>query len=94
MLEQTNEIVRTINSLVGRIVLNECKPLLSNTSHLPSTDGKSKMSKIMGNTINLGASEKEIYAAVKSMYTASDHLRIEEPGKMLCLPTSVLFIQM
>ena len=82
MLEQTNEIVRKVNSLLGRIVLNECRPLLSNTSRLPSTDGKNKMSKSMGNAINLGATEKEISTAVKSMYTDPNHLRIEDPGKV------------
>ncbi len=82
MLEQTNEIVRKINALAGRSVLTECRPLLSNASRLPSTDGKNKMSKSMGNTINLGATEKEISEAVKSMYTDPNHLRIEDPGNV------------
>ncbi|WP_423840869.1 tryptophan--tRNA ligase [Vibrio mytili] len=82
MLEQTNEIVRKVNSLAGRIVLNECRPLLSNASRLPSTDGKNKMSKSMGNTINLGSTEKEISAAVKSMYTDPNHLQVEDPGNV------------
>jgi tryptophanyl-tRNA synthetase len=82
MLEQTNEIVRKVNSLAGSIVLNECLPLLSNTSRLPSTDGKNKMSKSMGNAINLGATEKEISAAVKSMYTDPNHLRVEDSGNV------------
>lgn len=82
MLEQTNEIVRKINSLAGRIVLSECRPLLGNAPRLPSTDGKNKMSKTMGNAINLGASEKEISAAVKSMYTDPSHLKVEDPGKI------------
>lgn len=82
MLEQTNEIVRKVNSLAGRIVLSECRPLLSNASRLPSTDGKNKMSKSMGNAINLGATEKEISAAVKSMYTDPNHLMVEDPGKV------------
>ena len=82
MLEQTNEIVRKINSLAGKSVLNECKPLLSKASRLPSTDGKNKMSKTMGNAINLGATEKEIRTAVHSMYTDPSHLRIEDPGKV------------
>ncbi len=82
MLEQTNEIVRKINALADKKVLNECRPLLSNASRLPSTDGKSKMSKTMGNTINLGASPKEIASAVKSMYTDPNHLRVEDPGKV------------
>jgi len=88
MLEQTNEIVRKLNSLAGKAVLKECKPLLSNASRLPSTDGKNKMSKTMGNAINLGASEKEISAAVKSMYTDPNHLRVEDPG---CVEGNVVF---
>ncbi|MCW8348561.1 tryptophan--tRNA ligase [Vibrio sp. ZSDZ65] len=82
MLEQTNEIVRKVNSLAGRNVLSECRPLLSNASRLPSTDGKNKMSKSMGNAINLGATEKEISAAVKLMYTDPNHLKVEDPGKI------------
>lgn len=82
MLEQSNEIARRVNSLAGRIILSECRPLLSNASRLPSTDGKSKMSKSMGNAINLGATEKEISAAVKSMYTDPKHLKVEDPGNV------------
>ncbi|WP_032095631.1 MULTISPECIES: tryptophan--tRNA ligase [unclassified Alteromonas] len=82
MLEQTNEIVRKLNLIAGRIVLNECRPLLSNSSRLPSVDGKNKMSKSMGNAINLGATEKEISYAVKSMYTDPNHLRVEDPGNI------------
>lgn len=82
MLEQTNEIVRKINHLGGKTILKECRPLLSDAPRLPSTDGKNKMSKSMGNAINLGATEKEISAAVKSMYTDPNHLRIEDPGQV------------
>ncbi|CAE6915047.1 Belongs to the class-I aminoacyl-tRNA synthetase family [Vibrio sp. B1ASS3] len=82
MLEQTNEIVRKINHLGGETILKECRPLLSDAPRLPSTDGKNKMSKSMGNAINLGATEKEIKAAVKSMYTDPNHLRIEDPGQV------------
>lgn len=82
MIEQTNEIVRKVNSLAGRIVLKECRPLLSNASRLPSTDGKNKMSKSMGNAINLGSTEKEISAAVKSMYTDPNHVRVDDPGNV------------
>lgn len=88
MLEQTNEIVRKINSLAGSAILNECRPLLSKASRLPSTDGKNKMSKSMGNAINLGSSPKEISAAVKSMYTDPNHLKIEDPG---CVEGNVVF---
>lgn len=88
MLEQTNEIVRKVNSLAGKAVLNECRPLLSKASRLPSTDGKNKMSKTMGNAINLGSSEKEIRVAVKSMYTDPNHLKVEDSG---CIEGNVVF---
>ncbi|MEZ9466848.1 tryptophan--tRNA ligase [Vibrio breoganii] len=88
MLEQTNEIVRKVNLLAGRAVLNECRPLLSKASRLPSTDGKNKMSKTMGNAINLGSSEKEIRVAVKSMYTDPNHLKVEDSG---CIEGNVVF---
>lgn len=80
MLEQTNEIVRKVNHLAGKSVLKECRPQLSNASRLPSTDGKNKMSKSLGNAINLGASEREIRSAVKAMYTDPNHLRVDDPG--------------
>ncbi|MGR5347293.1 tryptophan--tRNA ligase [Vibrio mediterranei] len=82
MIEQCNEVARKVNSLAGKEILTECRPLLSHAPRLPSTDGKSKMSKSMGNTINLGASEKEITKAVKSMYTDPNHLRVEDPGNI------------
>ncbi|MDC5811425.1 tryptophan--tRNA ligase [Vibrio europaeus] len=82
MLEQTNEIVRKINNLAGESIINECRSLLSDAPRLPSTDGKNKMSKSLGNAINLGANEKEIRAAVKSMFTDPNHLRVEDPGQV------------
>ena len=82
MIEQTNEIVRKLNHIAQADILVECKPLLSKVTRLPSTDGKSKMSKSMGNCILLDASEKEISKAVKSMYTDPNHLRVEDPGKV------------
>lgn len=82
MLEQTNEIVRKINNLAGEPIINECRPLLSDAPRLPSTDGKNKMSKSLSNAINLGANEKEIRAAVKSMFTDPNHLRVEDPGQV------------
>ncbi|PCJ33161.1 MAG: tryptophan--tRNA ligase [Gammaproteobacteria bacterium] len=82
MIEQTNEIVRKINTIADKKVLVECKPLLSKTPRLPSPDGKNKMSKSMNNCIFLGASEKEITKAVKGMYTDANHLRVDDPGQI------------
>ncbi len=82
MLEQTNEIVRRFNQIVGESVLVECQAMLSKVSRLPGIDGKAKMSKSLGNTITLGASEAEIHAAVMKMYTDPNHLRVSDPGQI------------
>ena len=82
MIEQTNEIVRRLNRQIGQDLLPECKALLSNVSRLPGFDGKAKMSKSLGNTIVLDATDKDIKKAVNAMYTDPNHLRIEDPGQV------------
>ncbi|MGZ3185053.1 MAG: tryptophan--tRNA ligase [Telluria sp.] len=82
MIEQTNEIVRRFNRIAGRDVLVEAKALVPEIGRLPGTDGKAKMSKSLGNTINLGASADEVRAAVKMIYTDPLHLRVEDPGHL------------
>ncbi len=82
MIEQTNEIVRRFNRLVNREILVECQALVPEIGRLPGIDGKAKMSKSLGNVINLGASEAEIRAAVRQIYTDPLHLRIDDPGHL------------
>ena len=82
MLEQTNEIVRRFNTLVGKEVLTECQPILSDTGRLPGIDGKAKMSKSLGNTIELGMSAEEVKQAVFAMYTDPNHLKVSDPGQV------------
>ena len=67
---------------IGQDLLPECKALLSNMARLPGFDGKAKMSKSLGNTIVLNASDKDIKKAVNAMYTDPNHLRIEDPGQV------------
>ncbi|MDC8756533.1 tryptophan--tRNA ligase [Janthinobacterium fluminis] len=80
MIEQTNEIVRRFNRVADRDILVECKALVPEIGRLPGIDGKAKMSKSLGNTINLGATADEIRAAVKKVYTDPLHLRVQDPG--------------
>lgn len=82
MIEQTNELVRRVNRQIGHEVLPECKTLLSNVGRLVGFDGKAKMSKSLGNTIVLDASDKDIKKAVNAMYTDPNHLRIEDAGQV------------
>jgi tryptophanyl-tRNA synthetase len=51
-------------------------------TRLPGIDGKSKMSKSLGNAIALGATPDEIRDAVQRMYTDEGHLRVSDPGKV------------
>lgn len=80
MIEQTNEIVRHFNANVKQQILVECKALVPKMSRLPGIDGKSKMSKSLGNTISLSASPEKIKHAVKMMFTDPNHLQVENPG--------------
>jgi tryptophanyl-tRNA synthetase len=82
MIEQTNEIVRRFNRLVNREILVECKAVVPDVGRLPGIDGKAKMSKSLGNVINLGASAAEITAAVKQVYTDPLHLKVSDPGHL------------
>lgn len=82
MIEQTNEVVRRVNRQIGQNVLPECQALLSTVGRLPGFDGKAKMSKSLGNTIVLNATDKDIKKAVNAMYTDPNHLRIEDPGQV------------
>lgn len=82
MIEQTNEIVHKMNSLTTAPVLQHCRALLSEVGRLPGVDGSAKMSKSLGNTLTLSASEEEIHRAVSAMYTDPDHLRVADPGRV------------
>ena len=82
MIEQTNEIVHKMNSLTTTPILRHCKALLSDVSRLPGIDGNAKMSKSLGNTLTLSASEEEIHRAVSAMYTDPNHLRVADPGQV------------
>jgi tryptophanyl-tRNA synthetase len=82
MIEQTNEIVQKMNSLLPEPVLRRCRALLSPVGRLPGVDGSAKMSKSLGNTLTLSATEEEIHKAVSAMYTDPQHLRISDPGKV------------
>ena len=82
MIEQTNEIVHKMNSLLSAPVLQPCKAMLSDTSRLPGIDGNAKMSKSLGNTLLLSASEETIHRAVSAMYTDANHLKVTDPGQI------------
>ena len=82
LIEQTNEIVRRINRQAGVEVLPEAHALIPYIGRLPGIDGKAKMSKSQGNTIQLSATADEIRGAVRRMFTDPHHLRPSDPGRI------------
>ena len=82
VVEQTNEIVRTFNRIYHTDVLVEPKVVISDTKRLPGLDGKAKMSKSLGNAIYLCDDADTIKKKVMSMFTDSEHIRVEDPGKI------------
>lgn len=87
MIEQAAELVRRFNRTYGRTsasgaepVLVEPEALLGPVSRLPGTDGETKMSKTLGNVINLSDPPDEVARKVRGMFTDPRHLRVEDPG--------------
>jgi tryptophanyl-tRNA synthetase len=84
MIEQTKEIVRTFNKTYNTDLFVEPRAILPKglSSRLPGIDGKSKMSKSLGNTIYLSDDEDTIRKKIMSMYTDPSHIKVEDPGKI------------
>ncbi len=82
MIEQAREIVRKFNSIYGETLVEPQALLPDNSAcmRLPGTDGKSKMSKSLGNCIYLSDSAEEVWEKVKGMYTDPLHIQVSDPG--------------
>ena len=82
MIEQAREIVRSFNLTYGETLI-EPKAMLSGNqacSRLPGLDGKSKMSKSLGNCIFLSDTSETIKNKIMNMFTDPEHLKVEDPG--------------
>lgn len=82
MIEQTNELVRAFNRTYKSEVFPEVKSLIPKVSRLVGLDGKAKMGKSLNNAIFLGDEEDILKKRIMSMYTDSEHLRVQDPGKI------------
>ena len=82
ILEQDREIVRSFNSIYGETLIEPklLTPENDICKRLPGIDGKNKMSKSLGNCIYLSDEPEVIKKKVMSMYTDSNHIKIEDPG--------------
>ena len=82
MIEQTREIVRKFNSVYGETLVEPeaLIPQEDAAKRLPGTDGKSKMSKSLGNCIYLSDDADTLASAIKTMYTDPLHIKVSDPG--------------
>jgi tryptophanyl-tRNA synthetase len=86
-LELAREAVRRFNNFFGprdgaseNATLVEPQPLLTKMSRLPGLDGDKKMSKSLGNTIQLSDDADTVMKRVRSMYTDPKRVRADIPG--------------
>ena len=81
MIEQAREIVRSFNRIYGPTLV-EPSALLSAVRRLPGIDGKAKMSKSLGNTLELKAGPERIQQLVMKMYTDPRKIHVSDPGHL------------
>jgi len=77
-LELTREIARRFNHHFGDL-FPEPDGLVTKFGRFPGTDGK-RMSKSLGNTIEIAAPPEEIAAKLRTAYTDPNRLRKTDPG--------------
>jgi len=78
-IEMTREMARKFNRDFGE-VFPEPKALVGRVPRLVGLDGQAKMSKSLGNTINLSDDVETVVTKVMSMYTDPTRLRATDPG--------------
>jgi tryptophanyl-tRNA synthetase len=78
-LEVTRQIAGRFNELFGE-VFPLPDTLIGDVPTLVGTDGKAKMSKSLGNTINLSDDAETVRQKVTRMYTDPTRLRATDPG--------------
>ncbi|MFH1843957.1 MAG: tryptophan--tRNA ligase [bacterium] len=77
-LELTREMARRFNHHFGD-TFPEPEALVTKFGRFPGTDGK-RMSKSLGNTIEIAASPEEIMAKLRPAFTDPNRLRRNDPG--------------
>jgi tryptophanyl-tRNA synthetase len=78
-LELSRRVARAFNRRWGK-VFPEPEPVLSSTPKILGLDGKAKMSKSLGNTIPLGATDKQIRKSLARAATDPARVTREDPG--------------
>jgi len=78
-LELTNDLARRFNQQFGNVFIT-CRYLAGETPRLIGTDGQAKMSKSLGNAIQLKDSSENVLEKVMKMFTDPTKQRKGDPG--------------
>ena len=81
MIELCRDIVERFNRLYGETLVLPA-PMYAEFGRLPGTDGAAKMSKTVGNTINLSDDEKTVSKKIMGMFTDPNRITGREPGNV------------
>ena len=79
-LELAREIIRAFNGRYGDVFV-EPQAVFTDSPVVKGTDGQLKMSKSLGNTVEIFASPDEIRRQVMSMVTDTQRIRRTDPGR-------------
>lgn len=80
-VEFARDIAQKFNEQFGQAFVVP-EPLIGDVPTLVGTDGQTKMSKSLGNTIYLSDSPEEVEKRVMSMYTDPNRIHPTDPGKV------------
>ncbi len=80
-IEQANELGHKFNATYSE-TFPKIEVPKTEIGRLVGIDGNAKMSKSLGNTINLADSNEEIERKVMLMYTDPSHVHVKDPGKV------------
>lgn len=79
-LEYARILARRFNRDYGEVFV-PCRALIGEVGRLVGTDGKDKMSKSLGNVINLSDDEATVNERIRGMFTDPNHLRVDMSGE-------------
>ncbi len=79
-LELAREVVRRFNNCFGDVLVEPEALVTRAFARLPGLDGGKKMSKSVGNTIDLSDTADEVVRKVRQMYTDPKRVRADIPG--------------
>lgn len=84
MIEQCREIVRKFNNTYSEVLVEPEALIPGNQAclRLPGVDGKTKMSKSLGNCIYLADTKEQVKDQIMKMYTDPLHIKVSDPGHL------------